>query len=73
MIERFSIAATAAQLASRFEVDEPVSFHARYNISPAQLVPVITANDNRGFSFFYWGLPPAQAKNNSVAEKPILS
>ncbi|MBS1559669.1 MAG: SOS response-associated peptidase [Bacteroidetes bacterium] len=71
MIERFSIATTASQLASRFEAEEPKAFHARYNIAPAQLVPLLTATDSRGFSFFYWGQPPALSKNKSVAEKII--
>lgn len=71
MIERFSIAATAAQLASRFGTEEPASFHARYNVAPAQLLPVITSAAPQGFSYFYWGLPPQQTKNKAVSEKVI--
>ncbi|WHZ09130.1 MAG: hypothetical protein OJF59_002886 [Cytophagales bacterium] len=71
MIERFSIAAPAAQLASRFEVEEPQSFHARYNAAPSQLLPVITSSGSGGFSFFYWGQPPGLSKNKTLAEKII--
>ncbi|SRR5258707_7547333 len=71
MIERFSIGVTAKQLSSRFEVDEPASYEARYNVAPSQLVPVITQGEPRGFSFFYWGQPPGWAKNKTLAEKII--
>ncbi|HCW08875.1 MAG TPA: DUF159 family protein [Cytophagales bacterium] len=71
MIDRFSIGVTAKQLATRFEVEEPTAFQARYNVAPSQLVPVIMAAQLKGFSFFYWGQPPGWAKNKTLAEKII--
>jgi putative SOS response-associated peptidase YedK len=71
MIERFSIGVSAKQLASRFGVEEPTSFQSRYNVAPSQLVPLITQDEPRGFSFFYWGQPPGWSKNKTLAEKII--
>jgi putative SOS response-associated peptidase YedK len=71
MIERYSIGATAKQLAQRFEIDEPTAHQARYNVAPSQLLPVITHETPRGFSFFYWGQPPGWTKNKTLAEKII--
>jgi putative SOS response-associated peptidase YedK len=71
MIERFSIGVSAKQLAARYQVEEPQSFLARYNVAPSQLVPLITQGGVRGFSFFYWGQPPGWTKNKTLAEKII--
>lgn len=71
MTERYSIGATAKQLADRFEVEEPSGFVARYNAAPSQLLPVITQGLPRGFSFFYWGQPPGWSKNKTLAERII--
>jgi len=71
MIERYSIGATAKQLAQRFEIDEPSAHQARYNAAPSQLLPVITHETPRGLSFFYWGQPPGWTKNRTLAEKII--
>lgn len=71
MIERYSIGATAKQLAERYDVEEPVSFLSRYNAAPSQLLPIITQGVPRGFSFFYWGQPPGWSKNKALAEKII--
>ena len=71
MIDRFSIGISAGQLAERFGVEAPERFQSRYNVSPSQLVPVITHEDPKGFSFFYWGQPPGWTKNKSLAERII--
>jgi putative SOS response-associated peptidase YedK len=71
MIERYSIGATAKQLAERYEVEEPTGFTSRYNAAPSQLLPVITQGVPRGFSFFYWGQPPGWSKNKTLAERII--
>jgi len=70
MIERFSIGSSAKLLATRFGVEEPVAYQARYNVAPSQLVPVISAGD-KGFSHFYWGQHPDWTKNKTLAEKII--
>ena len=46
-------------------------FKPRYNIAPTQLVPVITSESPRGFSFFYWGITPDFGQNKPVAQKLI--
>jgi putative SOS response-associated peptidase YedK len=71
MIERFSIGVSSVQLAERFGVEASGAFQSRYNVSPSQLVPVITHEDPKGFSFFYWGQPPGWTKNKSLAERII--
>ncbi len=71
MIERYSIGVSASQLATRFGVEEHAAHQARYNISPSQLVPVITQEEPRGFSHFYWGQPPGWTKNKTLAERII--
>jgi putative SOS response-associated peptidase YedK len=48
-----------------------VDFKPRYNIAPTQLVPVITSESPKGFSFFYWGITPDFAKNKPVSQKFI--
>jgi len=71
MVERFSIGVTAKQLGDRFGLEEPSAHRARYNVAPSQLVPVITEEEPRGFSHFYWGQPPDWSKNKTLAEKII--
>ena len=46
-------------------------FKPRYNIAPTQLVPVITSESPKGFSFFYWGITPDFGQNKPVAQKLI--
>lgn len=46
-------------------------FKPRYNIAPTQLVPVITSDSPKGFSFFYWGITPDFGQNKPVAQKLI--
>src|SRR5258706_9570197 len=71
MIERFSIGVSSKQLATRFDMEEPLAHRARYNAAPSQLLPVITQDTPHGISFFYWGQPPGWAKNKTPAEKII--
>ncbi|HEU5145485.1 MAG TPA: SOS response-associated peptidase [Chryseosolibacter sp.] len=71
MIDRYSITASADQLAGRFSVDVPDFYKAHYNASPTHILPVITSATPQGLSSFYWGTAPAWAKNKSVSEKII--
>ena len=41
MIERYSIHASAKQIATRFNIEEPEAFRPRYNAAPSQLLPVM--------------------------------
>jgi putative SOS response-associated peptidase YedK len=71
MIERYSITASAGQIAERFSVDVPEFYHARYNAAPTQLLPVITSASPKGISLFYWGTSPEWSKNKMLSEKII--
>lgn len=71
MIERYSIHASAKQIATRFQIEEPENFKPRYNAAPSQLLPVITHESPQGFSYFYWGTAPEWSKNKTIAERII--
>lgn len=71
MIDRYSITASSAKLAERFSVEVPEFYKPRYNASPTQLLPVITASGALGVSTFYWGTSPEWAKNKTLTEKII--
>jgi putative SOS response-associated peptidase YedK len=71
MIERYSITCPADKIHERFTVDVPDFYRPHYNAAPTQLLPVITSSSPQGVSLFYWGIPPAWAKNRSVSEKII--
>jgi putative SOS response-associated peptidase YedK len=71
MIERYSMHASAQQLATRFQIEEPEAFKPRYNAAPSQLLPVITHDSPQGFSYFYWGAAPQWSKNKTFAERII--
>lgn len=55
----------------RFQAEMLPDFLPRFNIAPTQLVPVITSQSPRGFSFFYWGVTPAFGQNKPVSQKLI--
>ncbi len=40
-----------------------------FNAAPTQLLPVITNDNEKGFSFFYWGATPKMANNKAVSPK----
>lgn len=71
MIERYSIHASARQIAARFQIEEPGAFKPHYNAAPSQLLPVITHESPHGFSYFYWGTAPQWSKNKTIAERII--
>lgn len=71
MVNRYSVTATAHQLAERFRIEIPNGYTPRYNASPSQLLPVITGSGRAGISWFYWGRPPQFAHNKTLGEKII--
>lgn len=71
MCGRYSLAKSKTELENRFTAEMLEPFAPRYNIAPAQLVPVITGESPKGFSHFYWGITPAFSKNKPVASKLI--
>jgi putative SOS response-associated peptidase YedK len=71
MIDRYSITASAPQIAERFAVDVPEFYTSHYNASPTQLLPVITSSTPEGLSLFFWGTSREWAKNKTLSEKFI--
>ncbi|MBN7812669.1 SOS response-associated peptidase [Algoriphagus sp. H41] len=71
MCGRYSLSKSKAELEERFQAEMLVDFKPRFNIAPTQLVPVITSDSPRGFSFFYWGVTPDFGHNKPVAQKLI--
>jgi putative SOS response-associated peptidase YedK len=71
MCGRYSLNKTKIELEERFQAELLSDFKPRYNIAPTQLVPVITSQSNKGFSFFYWGITPLFGQNKPVTQKLI--
>jgi putative SOS response-associated peptidase YedK len=71
MCGRYSLNKSKIQLEERFQAEILVDFNPRYNIAPTQLIPVLTTDSPKGFSFFYWGITPDFAKNKPVSQKFI--
>lgn len=71
MCGRYSLSKSKIELEERFQAEMMPDFQPRYNIAPTQLVPVITSQSPKGFSFFYWGITPDFGKNKPVAQKLI--
>lgn len=71
MCGRYSLSKSKIELEERFQAEMLVDFKPRFNIAPTQLVPVITSESPKGFSFFYWGITPDFAKNKPVSQKFI--
>ena len=73
MVNRYSLAATADQLAERYSIEVATTYKPIFNAAPSQLLPLITNTGPQGLSFFYWGLAPQWAKNKMISEKLINS
>jgi putative SOS response-associated peptidase YedK len=71
MCGRYSLSKSKIELEERFQAEMLPDFNPRYNIAPTQLLPVITSQSPKGFSFFYWGITPEFGKNRPVAQKLI--
>lgn len=71
MCGRYSLSKSKIELEERFQAELLPDFKPRYNIAPTQLVPVITSQSPKGFSFFYWGITPDFGQNKPVAQKLI--
>ncbi|MCH7403002.1 SOS response-associated peptidase [Belliella kenyensis] len=71
MCGRYSLNKSKIALEERFQAEILTDFNPRYNIAPTQLLPVLTSESPKGFSFFYWGITPDFAKNKTVAQKLI--
>ena len=68
---RYSLFTPTNQLKERFDVETTNAYQPHYNISPTQLVPIISNESPHGFSYFYWGIAPKWSKNKSISTKWI--
>lgn len=73
MCGRFSLAATAEQLADYYHLVSVTQYQGpRFNIAPSQNIAAIVAvNGERHLEYFHWGLIPSWAKNRSSSYKMI--
>ncbi len=71
MCGRYSLSKSKEELEERFQAEMLSDINPRYNIAPTQLVPIVTAQSPKGFSYFYWGTTPEFGKNRPVAQKLI--
>jgi putative SOS response-associated peptidase YedK len=71
MCGRYSLSKSKIELEERYQAELLPDFKPRYNIAPTQLVPVITSDSPKGFSFFYWGITPDFGQNKPVSQKLI--
>lgn len=72
MLERYSISASKEVLAERFPgVEVTDGYTPRYNAAPSQLLPVVTNENSKGYSFFYWGTAPKWSRNKTISRKLI--
>lgn len=71
MINRYSLTAESDTLSQRFNADPTPAYEPAYNAAPTQLLPVMTQESPNGMSYFYWGAPPALAKQKPLGERLI--
>jgi len=71
MCTRYALYEKPDRLKEYFQIDPTSAYKPTYNAFPTRLLPVITTENRRGFSFFYWGIPPSLSKNKGVSQKLI--
>lgn len=73
MCERFSFALSKEKIARRFHVKAAQVPAVNYNISPGQLVPVISNHSPKQLSSFHWGMmPPANNGKKSPQQVNVI-
>lgn len=82
MCGRYSVFLSADDLAERFDVTVPETYHKHYNASPSQSLPVVTNHDPDRVVHQQWGLIPKwaddgfsgliNARAETAAEKPAF-
>jgi putative SOS response-associated peptidase YedK len=86
MCARYTIRTPADLLAARFGLPQVPDLRPRFNISPAQAIPVIgtrAGGHGRGLAMFKWGfvphwvqdtpkMRPVNAKAETVAQSPLF-
>lgn len=74
MCGRYRLTAKERYLRDHFGLDEDPTWTPRWNIAPAQLVPIVrqkSDSSRRSFDLVRWGLIPSWAKDPSIAAKTI--
>src|SRR4051812_25050033 len=71
MFIRYSLTCSSEDASQGFGVDVPAGYEPQYNAAPTHLLPIITQDSQKGFSFFYWGAPPSRANKKALGEKII--
>ena len=74
MCGRYTLTASAEELASHFWVDCPPAWRPRYNIAPSQPVPVVVASSGAAPAALrpmVWGLAPSWGKDPSIGVRLI--
>ena len=72
MLERYSLSTPKEELTSLIQdVEITDRYQPRYNAAPSQLLPIITNENQGGFSFFYWGTAPKWSRNKCISQKLI--
>jgi len=74
MCGRFTLGATAADLAAQFDLTPVPAWTPRYNIAPSQVVPAVIQNQEsaaRVFRPLRWGLVPSWAKDPAIRDRMI--
>lgn len=74
MCGRFTLSQSAEAIASVFQLNQVPTLEPRYNIAPTQPVSTVlqtTAQKERQFQMWRWGLIPAWAKDATIGAKLI--
>jgi putative SOS response-associated peptidase YedK len=74
MCGRFTLGATAADLARQFDLPTVPDWTPRYNVAPSQTVAAVIQHQetgNREFQGLRWGLVPSWAKDPAIGNRMI--
>ncbi|QEL14815.1 SOS response-associated peptidase [Limnoglobus roseus] len=74
MCGRFTLTASADDVAAEFEVPDPPLLQTRYNVAPSQVIAVVGLKPDgkrRGIALLRWGLVPNWAADPNTGPRPI--
>lgn len=71
MIERYTIASSAEEIAERFNIEVDEFYLPSYNAAPTQKLPVIVNSAAGGLSYLHWGVHANWSNNKSISNKLI--
>lgn len=73
MCGRFALFSSPARIKTRFSTTDELILEPRFNIAPAQTIPVIRADESgkRMFTFARWGLIPSWVEDPAEIQQPI--